>query len=174
MNTKFTQAFKQQAVEKVLRRGQGVSFRAVASQLGVSHSSLYQWVVASKDSTFGASLEGESEMKSHEKKPQDWSLEERFQMIVACASLDKEAISQHCRERGLYPHHIEQWKRDFIHPPLQNTKADAIELKKLKLEYSATKKELHRKTRALAETAALLVLQKKVNALWDNDEEDSQ
>jgi len=36
------------------------------------------------------------------------------------------------------------------------------------------KKELRRKDKALAETAALLVLQKKVRAIWGNDEDDSQ
>jgi hypothetical protein len=34
------------------------------------------------------------------------------------------------------------------------------------------KKDLNRKDRALAETAALLVLQKKVNLIWGSEEED--
>ena len=38
----------------------------------------------------------------------------------------------------------------------------------------ALKKELNRKDKALAETAALLVLQKKVNAIWGSDEDSSQ
>ena len=36
------------------------------------------------------------------------------------------------------------------------------------------KKDLNRKNKALAETAALLVLQKKVNAIWGSDEDNSQ
>ena len=39
-------------------------------------------------------------------------------------------------------------------------------------EIKQLKSELRRKEKALAETAALLVLRKKLNALWENDNED--
>ena len=44
-------------------------------------------------------------------------------------------------------------------------KADQKEIKKLK-------RELREKEKALAETAALLVLRKKLDAFWENDSED--
>lgn len=47
-------------------------------------------------------------------------------------------------------------------------------MKTLRNENKALKKELNRKDKALAETAALLVLQKKVNEIWGSDEDDSQ
>ena len=47
------------------------------------------------------------------------------------------------------------------------------EVKILKNENKALKKELNRKDKALAETAALLVLQKKVHEIWGNDEDSS-
>ena len=46
------------------------------------------------------------------------------------------------------------------------------ELKLLKAENKVLKKELHRKEKALAETAALLVLKKKANLIWGDHEED--
>lgn len=46
-------------------------------------------------------------------------------------------------------------------------------MKTLRAENKALKKELNRKDRALAETAALLVLQKKVHEIWGNDEDSS-
>ncbi len=175
MSTKFTPKFKQQAVEKTLKRGPGVSFQAMASALGVGHATLHRWIVDARHSAFDAP-EGELTMsQNNEKKPHEWSLEERFQLIVDCASLDKEAINKVCRKRGVYPHHIEQWRRDFLTPSAHSSaRSDALELKKLKQEFSVTKKDLNRKNKALAEAAALLVLQKKVNALWGNDEDDSQ
>jgi len=48
------------------------------------------------------------------------------------------------------------------------------ETKHLRQENKALKIELNRKDKALAETAALLVLQKKVNAIWGSDEDNSQ
>ncbi len=50
----------------------------------------------------------------------------------------------------------------------------AVENRRLKSENKALKKELHRKEKALAEAAALLILQKKTNHLWGYDEDDSQ
>jgi len=80
-------------------------------------------------------------------------------------------MNQLCRERGLYAHHVVQWKQDFISGMTTNERGDA---KNLKGEVRELKKELNRKDRALAETAALLVLQKKVSAIWGNDEDTSR
>jgi len=81
-----------------------------------------------------------------------------------------------CRERGIFLHHITQWKQDFITPSAVKAKAGKqTESKILRKENKALKKELNRKDKALAETAALLVLQKKVNEIWGtHDEDDSQ
>ena len=92
-------------------------------------------------------------------------------MVIGCAALDEAAMSQLCRERGLYGHHVAQWKQDFISGLTQSERADS---KSLKGEVRELKKELNRKDRALAETAALLVLQKKVGAVWGNDEDNSR
>jgi transposase len=92
-------------------------------------------------------------------------------MVIACASLDETAMNQLCRERGLYAHHVRQWRQDFISGATVNERADA---KGLKGEVRELKKELNRKDRALAETAALLVLQKKVSAIWGSDEDNSR
>ena len=51
---------------------------------------------------------------------------------------------------------------------------DRSDAKSLKGEVRELRKEVNRKDRALAETAALLVLQKKVSAIWGNDEDSSR
>lgn len=110
-----------------------------------------------------------------EKRPQDWRVEEKLNLVIACGSLADEAISLLCRDKGLYPHHIKQWKQDFVDGTMAKTKAPrCLETKKIKQENIALKKDLNRKEKALAETAALLVLQKKVNEIWGNDEDNSQ
>jgi hypothetical protein len=112
---------------------------------------------------------------SKEKRPQDWNLEERLEMIISSATLSEDALNEFCRSRGIYSHHIKQWKLDFANGNNQNTQAvSRRDIKNLKHENKALKKELNRKDKALAEAAALLVLQKKVNAIWGNDEDNSQ
>jgi len=50
--------------------------------------------------------------------------------------------------------------------PERLTKADQRELQQLKKKSRKTEKELRRKEKALAEAAALLILEKKAQAIW--------
>ena len=119
-------------------------------------------------------LDGKVSGMTKEKRPQDWTAEERLNVVITCGSLTDDAINQLCREKGIYPHHIKQWKNDFIK---SNTAADKPKKhsddKQFKNEIKSLQKELNRKNKALAETAALLVLQKKVNVIWGNSEDGS-
>ena len=54
-----------------------------------------------------------------------------------------------------------------------NNKASIKEAQADKKEIKKLRKELRRKEKALAETAALLVLRKKLNALYDPEDEES-
>ena len=173
MKAKFNQAFKIQAVEKVLGRPEGVSIARIADSLGIGNSTLEKWIVKSRNQEFDTSLYDEKMTK--EKRPQDWSLEEKLNLVIACGSLSEEAISQLCREQGLYLHHIKQWKQDFISPDgARSQQRNSGKTKTLKNEVKTLQRELNRKDKALAETAALVVLQKKVNEIWGNDEDSSQ
>lgn len=172
MSVKFTEAFKIQAIQKALNRPAGSNIKDVADSLGVGFSTLTRWIRQAKNHEFEMASEAELKMTSNEKRPQDWTLEERLEIIIQCAGLNEQAINEMCRESGIYPHHIQQWKMDFVKGKKSSSLAPKSgEVKELKIENKALKKELNRKDKALAETAALLVLQKKVNAIWGVDED---
>ncbi len=177
MRARFTQSFKIQAVEKALSRLEGTSLVELANSLGVGYSTLQKWIAKSRNQGFDFIPDNELLSLTNmtkEKRPRDWSLEERLNMVIACGSLDEWGISERCREHGLYPHHIKQWKLDIMKGQSQNnTVKTQSEVKRLRNENKALQKELNRKDKALAETAALLVLQKKVNAIWGNGEDNS-
>ena len=71
--------------------------------------------------------------------------------------------------RGVYPHHVSQWKRDFVtkkpDPAIRVTAKTTVEIK-------ALKKELRRKDKALAEAAAILVLRKKLSTFYGQESEE--
>ncbi|WP_373092130.1 hypothetical protein [Zhongshania sp.] len=74
--------------------------------------------------------------------------------------MDDDTVNALCCEQGVYPHRIKQLTQDFV----CSARAKAIapsETRKLKHENAAFKKEFNRKDRALAETVALFVRQKK-------------
>jgi transposase-like protein len=174
MSTRFSQSFKLQAVEKALRRAPETNMLGVAKSLGVGYSTLQKWIAEARTGTEKTTAGSECMLNQAEKRPEDWSLEERLAVLIKCGTMDAETANQECRQQGIYPHHLTQWRQDFIKPAAANHKTELADLKKFKQENSVLKKDLNRKNKALAEAAALIVLQKKVSALWSNDEADSQ
>jgi transposase len=178
MRAKFTQSFKIQAVEKALSRSDVTSLKEISDSLGMGQSTLHKWIVKSRNQEFESITDNgitSAGSMTKEKRPQDWSPQDKLDMVIRCAPLSDDEVSKLCREQGLYPHHIQQWKQDFVGGSAVNTQTkDQSEAKHLRHENKALKKELNRKDRALAETAALLVLQKKVHAIWGSDEDSSQ
>ncbi len=163
-----TQEFKVQSVEKALSRRADQTLKNIADDLRVGQSTLQRWIRLAKDNK----LEKPESPMSKEKSPQDWNKTLRFEAIMHCHSMNDEQISSYCRENGIYPHHLKEWKTEFLSNNQSSEPVSRQEQKKLKQENKRLQKELNRKDRALSETAALLVLSKKCQAIWGEKEDD--
>ena len=75
-----------------------------------------------------------------------------------------------CREKGLFEHQLKQWREAFCSTGEPNAHQAKAELRELKDRNEQLRRDLRRKDRALAETAALLVLQKKFRALLEDED----
>ncbi len=172
MSSRFSTRFKQRAVERALNNFSGLTIKEVAASCGVGYSTLQRWI---GDSRVPAVKQRDKTYKmASEKRPEDWSLADRLAIIIASDGLDDEVLSALCRKSGLYPHHIEQWKADFLSGNVSDGgKTRSSEAARLRKENKTLRKELNRKDKALAETAALLVLKKKVATFWDEEDEDN-
>ena len=71
-----------------------------------------------------------------------------------------------CREQGLYPAELDAWKQDAIAGLGEPRAASAAEARQDRRRVKELERELHRKDKVLAETAALLVLSKKLSAVF--------
>ncbi len=95
--------------------------------------------------------------------------------MLETASLNEAELSEYCRAKGLYVDQVKAWKTDALRG-FMSSREQELEAKRQRQadhkEIKQLKSELRRKEKALAETAALLVLRKKLNALWENDNED--
>ena len=78
----------------------------------------------------------------------------------------RESLKSWCGENGLFVHHLASWKAAFCADI--KTAPGTREIRALKDENDQLKRELVRKKRALAEAAALLILQ-KIRALWEDE-----
>jgi transposase-like protein len=162
MTARHSEAFIEQALVKVFSRGER-TVTSVADELNVNHHTLRYWM-SKKSITKGAAR------AIQEKRPQDWTASEQLTALQETHALSGEALQAWCREHGIFAHHLDSWKAAFC----AETKAPAAgtrEARALKDENAALKRELVRKEKALAEAAALLVLQKKFRALWEDPEQ---
>lgn len=101
------------------------------------------------------------------------SSEEKFNIVLETASLNEVELGEYCRRKGLFPQMIQAWKEACkqAHTPLA-PKADKETIRHQKTKIKHLEADLRRKEKALAEAAALLVLQKKVRSLWEDPEDE--
>ena len=156
--------FKEQALSKVLQRGSR-TVGSVADELNMNVLTLRKWMR-------GSAAAGRSAGSVQAKRPEDWSLEERLLALQESHGLVDEALNAWCRERGLFAHHLAQWRVDFCAVlGAGSRRENAQEVRDLKQANVQLQRELTRKEKALAEAAALLVLQKKYRALFEGEAE---
>lgn len=114
-------------------------------------------------------------VKKNHKNADAWSAEARFTILVETATLSEEALSAYCREKGLFVEQVKQWKADCISHMIEKPQLSSKDKEQHKLDKKRIvnlERELHRKEKALAEAAALLVLRKKLEAFYEEGNED--
>ena len=134
---------------------------SMAGSEGISEATLYNWRKA-------AWAEGRL-LPDGDSTPAGWSSADKFAAVLETAALNEQELAEYCRERGLYPAQIQQWREACAqandwecsqNKRLQEARRnDEKRIRKLE-------KELRHKEKSLAETAALLVLSKKLKAIW--------
>ena len=159
--TRYSADFKEQALAKVYNRGNNQSIEDVANDLNICLQTLKTWMKRTKLNSSGG-------RQSKSIRPQDWPPEERLAALQKSYGLIGEDLNAWCREQGVFVHQLEQWKADFC---LQSSSSDSRALQSLKADNHRLERELLRKDKALAEAAALLVLQKKFRALLGGEVE---
>lgn len=160
MKARYSAAFIEQAMFKILTRGER-TIQSIADELNVNLYTIKNWMKKKAKSPGAA-----SEIK--EKRPQDWTAAEQLLALQETHTLSGEALHAWCREHGLFAHHLTSWKAVFCAGG-KDAASDTREARTLKDENVQLKRELVRKEKALAEAAALLVLQKKFRALWEGE-----
>jgi len=144
------------------------SLKALANHSGIGYSTLQRWVRQVREA-------GSVQHGRRGRPPLGQDQTPPLQHILATAGLDDEAIGAYCREQGIHSFQLTQWQDELMNDD-GNKKQNAAARKKinaLQAENKNLKKDLHRKDKALAETTALLVLKKKADLIWGEDEDGS-
>lgn len=159
---------RKEAILKYLLPPHNMTVAEVARQEGVSAQTLYNWRDTARK--LGKPVPGKTSTS------EDWSSETKLAVVIETAPMSESELAQYCREKGLYLEQVRRWKQECLQGFLSSAAQDKAirqQAKTDKAEIKTLKKELRYKDKALAETAALLVLRKKLNALWGDDSEES-
>ena len=158
---------RKEAILKKLLPPHSRSVAAVAKEEGISDATLYNWRKQLRESG--------SAVPNSNSSSEQWSAQTKLAVVAETFSMTESELSQYCREKGLYPEQIHQWRSECMQGFMSSKEQEAEakrQSKADKQEIKALKKDLRYKEKALAETAALLVLRKKLRAFYGEEPEE--
>ena len=167
----YSAKFKARIVAKMVGP-HAVSANALSDEVGIHQPTLSRWLREAH--TVPAMPKKPRRLKEgvHARRPQDWNPEEKLRVVVEASGLADEELGAFLRKEGLHQAQLDEWlamARSSLAVRKGPKKASAESKRIRELE-----RELRRKEKALAETAALLVLQKKVRAIWGDEDDDTE
>jgi transposase len=169
----YTESFKAKMVQR-MSGPNAISQMQLAREVGISQPTLSHWLRAAR------SLVAMTKDRASEAAVQGGSIRtaaEKLRIVMAAAALAADELGAFLRREGVHEAELEQWRTAVLDAgqvaleggsprAAASRGADAKRIKELE-------RELRRKDKALAETAALLVLQKKVREIWGDGDDDT-
>ena len=158
---RYGQPFKDRVVARLLPP-ESAAPDTLSREVGVGVQTLDRW----RADALAAAAGGQSGATG-----QRWTAAARLEAVITTAAMDEATRSAWCREQGLYPAELEAWKRDAIGGLGEPRGASVADTRQDRRRIRELERELHRKDKALAEAAALLVLSKKLSAIFHEGED---
>jgi transposase len=155
---RYGQAYKDGVVARLLPP-ESAALEVVSHEIGISVGTLQSWY---------------ADAMSKPARGRAWTAGARLDAVITTASMNEAGKSAWCREHGVYPAELALWRAscttalsepEEARASPQATRQDRKRIKELE-------RDLKRKNAALAETAALLVLSKKLEAIFHKGEDE--
>jgi hypothetical protein len=173
--TTYSETFKNKLVERMLMP-HSPPMTALAMETGVAEATLYRWRNA-------ATLKGvptdhsDDKPGSSTKPPHAWAAEDKLAMVLEAAAIPDAELGAFLRRKGVHEAQLVEWRKQVTEgavaalrgPNRGDRKAATTEARRVR----ELERELRRKDKALAEAAALLVLKKKAQAIWGDEDDDT-
>ena len=173
--TKYSTGFKARMVQR-LSAPERESGASLSRETGVPQSTLSRWRnqagrVRVRGVMHEGSMTNDARPGAVPRRPKDWSAEEKLRFVVKAMTVSDEELGELLRRSGLHEADYQAWKTTMLGALKVPAKRGSSSKERKKLQ--KLERELRRKDKALAETAALLVLQGKTQALWGDEGDDT-
>lgn len=158
----YTQGFRQQMVRKMLAPAR-MSAGALARESGVAQATLSKWLREART----VAPVGKTDDKGDKK----WTATEKLRVVIEAAKLKDSELGELLRREGLHEAQLQRWRADaeagLTEAPRKGRRSpEAKRIRELE-------RELRRKDKALAEASAIIILKKKLAALWGDEDDDT-
>ena len=168
-NRTYSLEFKRRMVDRMIG-DEGISLAALSRESGINKASLCKWrqdvirEIAMSDS-----------QDAPDRRPDELSPQEKLQAVLETGGMPDDKLGEYLRRKGLQEVHLEEWRLLVAKGGLEalQGKVTKARITSEAKQVRRLQKELQRKDKALAEAAALLVLQKKVQRIWGDEDDDT-
>lgn len=165
----YSEAFKRKMVQRMLGPGAKTATE-LSDEVRVHQSTLSRWLRQA------STLRGMERDKPPAPPPSTKvrTAQDKLRIVLAAAGCAPDELGALLRREGLHEADLAAW-REAMTAALDDAKPEAgagkgaVQSERIR----HLERELQRKDKALAEAAALLVLQKKVRALWGDEGDDT-
>ena len=170
----YSEEFKRKLVQRMLLPN-GPSANKLSQEMGIGQPTLSRWL---REATTLGLVTKRSKRPTPKNRPtvqkraDERGPDEKLRLVLEASSLSDSELGEFLRRHGVHEADLAAWREAALSglgsgQALQSRSGDAKRVRELE-------KELRRKDKALAETAALLVLQKKVRAIWGDGDDDTK
>ncbi len=154
-------------VVKRMMPPQNESVASISEETGISDVTLYRWRKEARET--GMATPGNGQISDK------WNSEDKFLIVMETYAMNEEELAAYCRQKGLYREQIKAWQQTCLQAngkAFDHSRQMNGQLKEEKQRAKALEKELQKKEKALSEAAALLLLRKKAQAIWGDEEDE--
>jgi transposase len=174
----YKQRFKTEMVKRLLAP-QAPTQGELARETGIPQGTLSRWVRKATLDEVPKKAQRKAKRAERPKRSQpkrrvirERTAEEKLQIVLEAAKFTDSELGSFLREKGVFEAELLEWREMALaglnREPAVRPAAPAEVKRARELE-----RELRRKDKALAEAAALIVLKKKVHALWGAEDDDT-
>jgi hypothetical protein len=150
----------------------------LAGETGVAQATLSRWLkVAGTVAPKMAHRNKQKTTPTSTKRPHDLTAEQKVALVLEAAAVPEADLGAFLRRKGVHEAQLAEWRQQVTQgavaalrgPSKGDRKAANVEARRVR----DLERELARKEKALAEAAALLVLKKKAQSIWGDEDDDT-
>jgi transposase-like protein len=156
----YPESLKESAIQRYLTSE--LSFRELGEELGIRAGTIKGWVTRARHR--GTTMAKQQEKCSTDER----EASEKLRLILEAHRLDDAELGEFLRREGIKEGDLERWQEDAL-SGLQAAPSRAVDEYRIR----ELERETTRQKKRLREAEALLELQKKVQALWEDEGDDT-